>query len=289
MKFKYGFDQDPAVLKEFLKGGVRLTEEEGIWLTWESRPELVKAALPPVLDYVDPYVGVYIMRNGRSTAGPAFMEAGLTLTASYPGKVGMYAPAFLMYGPGAEAETITGREIYGISKKYAEDIAITKTGDRVTAHIVRGGRVIFECDCRLGAYNDEAAGMQVYGLPKKGDTEEGSAFFFTYEAHQKPDRDAEFTAVHLNDTVSITTHTEDWQPGSIELIDMEESVNDPWSYFEVVRYIGCGYAHEELHIINQIMHRNVGDPYENMTKLMCGKFDMSAFGLETRFLNTEFN
>ncbi len=289
MEYKYGFDQDPELVKSYLSGGCNLTEEEGIWLAWESRPELVKAALPPVLDYVNPIVSVYIMRIGRTSFGPAFMESAIMLTGSYEGKAGMYAPSFLMYGPGAEAATVMGREIYGINKKYASDIHLTKTGNDVCAVIKRGGRTIFHADCILGKYNDEDMGMEAFGMPKKGDAGEGSAYFFTYDAHQKEDMDIEFTAVHLNDTVSVTTHTEDWIPGSVNSIVMEDSINDPWSYFEVVKPIGCGYAHEELHMIKQIHHANVGDPNENMAKLLMSKFDMAAFGCSTRILNTEFN
>ena len=289
MEYKYGFSQDPALVNEYLKGGCLLTEEEGLWLAWESKPELVKEALPPVLDYVNPVVSVYVMRIGRTTFGPAFMESALMLTASYKGKVGMYAPSFLMYGPGAESATVMGREIYGINKKYASDIRLTKTGDVVSASIERGGRLIFDTTCRLGQYNDEKAGMEAFGMPKKGDGGPGSAFFFTYEAQQQADKNMKFTAVHLNDTVSVTTHTEDWIPGAVEDIAMEESLNDPWSYFEVVKPIGCGYAHEELHMIEQIHHHNVGDPEANMAKLLCSKFDMPAFGKSTRILNAEFN
>ena len=107
MEYKYGFSKDPALVEEYLKGGCLLTEEEGLWLAWESKPELVKEALPPALDYVNPVVSVYVMRIGRTSFGPAFMESALMLTASYKGKVGMYAPSFLMYGPGAEAARFT--------------------------------------------------------------------------------------------------------------------------------------------------------------------------------------
>ena len=289
MEYKYGFSKDPELVGEYLKGGVNLTEEEGIWMAWESDPELVKAALPPVLDYVNNVVSVYIMRIGNGTIGPAFMEAAIMLTGSYQGKVGMYAPSFMMYGPGAEPATVMGREIYGISKKYADDIRLTKNGDQINAHVIRGGRVIFDTTCKLGQYNDAEGGMAAFGMPKKGEGGPGSAFFFTYDAHQLENKDMVFDAVHLNDTVSITTHTEDWIPGSIERVDMEESENDPWSSLEVVKFLGCGYAHEELHMIEQIQHRNVGDPVANMAKLMTGKFDLSAFGKSTRILNADFN
>ena len=289
MQIKYGFCQDPALVNEYLKGGVNLTEEEGIWLSWESKPELVKEALPPVLDYVDNVVSVYIMRIGRGNTGPAFMECALMRNASYQGKVGMYAPSFLMDGPGAEGATVMGRELYGINKKYADDVRVTKLGDMVYATIVRGGRVIFDTACRLGTdYNDKELGMKCFGMPKAGDGGPGSAYFFTYDAHQGEDRNIVWDAIHLNDAVSITTHTQDWIPGSVERIDMEDSLNDPWSYFTVEKFIGAGYAHEELHMVEQIRHRNVGDPVANMAKLLNSKFDMTAFGCSTRILNADF-
>ena len=66
-------------------------------------------------------------------------------------------------------------------------------------------------------------------------------------------------------------------------------MNDPWSYFEIVKPIGCGYAHEQLHMAKQIHHHNVGDPVANMAKMLNSKFDMPAFGQSCRFLNAEFN
>lgn len=290
MQIKYGFSQDPALVNEYLTGGVNLTEEEGIWLSWETKPELVKEALPPVLDYVDNVVSVYVMRIGRGNTGPAFMESALMLNASFQGKGGMYAPSFLMYGPGAEGATVMGRELYGINKKYADDIRVTKIGDVVNATIVRGGKMIFDTTCRLNTpFNDPEKGLKQLGAAKKGDGGPGSAYFFTYDAHQGEDRNIVWDAVHLNDAVSITTNTEDFIPGSIEHLEMEESLNDPWSYFEVVKFLGAGYAHQELHMVEQIRHRNVGDPVANMAKLLNSKFDMTAFGASTRILNADFN
>ena len=289
MRLDYGFGKDPAVVKNYMKGGALFAEEEGIWVEWESREELVRAALPPCLDYVNPNVAVYVIRIGGGNVGPAFMEAAIMLTGSFQGKVGMYVPSMLLYGPGAEPALSMGREIYGISKKYADDIRVSRIGDQAFATVVRGGRVVFDGEFRLNTeYNDPEAGMAFFGMPKAGDSNDGSAFFFTYDAHQGEDRDIVFDAVHLNDTVSTTRYTQDWIPGAVERIDMEESANDPWSSLEVGRFIGCGYAHQELHMIEQIRHRNVGDPVANMAKLMTGKFDLAAFGGATRFLNAEF-
>ncbi|MCQ2406194.1 MAG: acetoacetate decarboxylase family protein [Oscillospiraceae bacterium] len=289
-KIQYGFSQDPELLNDYLKGGCLLTEEEGLFLAWETDPELVKAALPPCLDYVNNKVSVYVMRIGRTSFGPAFMEAALMLDASYQGKVGMYAPSFLMYGPGAESATVMGREIYGINKKYASDIRLTKNGDTCTISIERGGRLVFNTECELGKYNDEAAGMAAFGMPKKGDGGPGSAYFFTYDAHQdKETKNIIFDAVHLNDTVSVTTNTEDWIPGEVKYIEMEDSWNDPWSYFTVNKFIGAGYAHQELFMTEQIQHRNVGEPNAIMAKLVNSKFDLAAFGKSTRIINADFN
>jgi len=289
MNIKYGYDQDPSLAAQYLKGGVHLKAEEGIFLSYETKPELVKAALPPVLDYVNNTVMMYVMRIGDPNIGPTFMEAALILSAKYQGKIGAYQPAFLMYGPGAEPATVMGREVYGINKKYASEIRLTRSGDRISAYIERGDRAILDVTCRLGEYNNPEKAMRVHGMPKAGDSMASSSFFFTYDARQKADGDMEFIGVHLNDTVAESTFTEDWVPGSIETLEMEESINDPWSYFTVEKFIGCGYTHEELKMLSQTHYHNVGDPAANMAKLIPCKFDMGAFGLVNRQLNAYFN
>ena len=103
------------------------------------------------------------------------------------------------------------------------------------------------------------------------------------------DMDTVFDAVHLNDTVSKVTQLEDWIPGRIDSLVMEDSVNDPWSYFTVKKLIGCGYGHQELHMVKQNPHRNVGSPEANLAKMIHGKFDMPAFGDSTRILNAKIN
>jgi len=290
MNFKYGYDLGPEAAKEYLRGGCFLTEEEGLWVTYETKPELIRAALPPCLEYVNPYITIYLVRIGRTSFCPAFMETAVTLLASYNGEIGMYSPGMLLDGPGAEAATSMGREIYGIPKKFADLVEITKVGSSVHARIERHGKKILDANCALGAYNDHELGMQTMGMPKKGENGGGSAWFFTYDAHQDPETmDTVFDAVHLNDTVSKVTQLEDWIPGRIDSLVMEDSVNDPWSYFTVKKLIGCGYGHQELHMVKQNPHRNVGSPEANLAKMIHGKFDMPAFGDSTRILNAKIN
>lgn len=289
MEIKYGYNQAADLAKNYIKGGVHLKQEEGIFLVYETDPELVKAALPPVLDYVDNIVTIYVMRIGDPNLGPAFMECALILNATYQGKRGAYQPSFLMYGPGAEAATVMGREIYGISKKYADDVRVTRCGNQVNAYIRRGGKVILDAECELGSYNDPVAATPIMGAAKAGDSHGGHSFFFTYDCHQKDDGDMEFTGVHINDALAMTTHTKDWEPGTILRLNMEASINDPWSYFTVNKLLGCGYTHEELKMVSQTHYHNVGDPEANIAKLIPGKFDLAAFGLEYHQLNAAFN
>ena len=277
---KYGFDKDIELVDKFLEGGTILTNEVGVWCMWESTEEAVRAALPECFDYVGPYVTCYVARIGLSNIGPAFMESGLGIPCSFRGNPGGYAPAFLMYGPGAEHATVMGRETYGIPKKYATNIEAQRTGDRVHAFVERDGVRVFELEGKLGEFENPAA-AEMLGCPKKGDSGEGAALFFQFDTDMV-DGKVLFRDLRLNETVSTMWDEEDAEPGNCE-ITLRESYNDPWSALPVVRPVGMIWATKALHMTHVNTYRDLGDEKAILAKLMPGRYDMSMFGYPTIF------
>lgn len=277
---KYGFDKDVELVDKFLEGGTILTNEVGVWCMWESTEEAVRAALPECFDYIGPYVSCYVARIGLSNIGPAFMESGLGIPCTFKGRPGGFAPAFMMYGPGAEHATVMGRETYGIPKKYATNIEAQRTGDKVHAFVERDGVRVFEVEGTLGAFEHPQA-AELLGCPKAGETGEGSAFFFQFDTDMV-DGKVKFRDLRLNETVSTMWDEADAEPGTCE-ITLRESFNDPWSALPVVKPIGMIWATKALHMTHVITYRDLGDEKAILAKLLPGRYDMSMFGYPTVF------
>ena len=188
----------------------------------------------------------------------------------------MYFFSFFLGGDGALMGTFMGRDAYGIPKKTAEEISITRCGDEVKAHIVRNGIKLIDikADLSSGGYNDENC-KSVIGNPKPGDTSYGGAFFFKYDINQNDKYDSLFSNLRMVQNFTTNTY-KSWEPGKVE-IAMQKSMNDPWSAFEVVKPLGAAYGKN-----SQSVEKSDVYPIEYsdsiMAKLITGRYDMCSFG-----------
>ena len=278
---KYGYGKEPELAKQFLKGGA-LLNQEGIFFGWETKQEAIEEALPPCLTPGEnPYIFTYVVYNHDTTFSPAYSEAGIGHPCSYNGIPGMYFFSFFLAGDGGFMGTLMGRDGYGIPKKIAEEIHITRDGDEARAHIIRNGIRLLDVklDCRNGQYNDPA-GNDIIGMYKPGDMSRGGAFFFKYDINQLDNFDSEFSNLRIIQNFTENSYKE-WNPGSID-VTMRPSMNDPWSAFEVVKPLGGSYA-----IASQKIEKSDVYPVEYsdelMASLITGRYDMTFFGKKLSF------
>jgi acetoacetate decarboxylase len=272
---KYGYGKEPELARQYLKGGA-LLNQEGIYVGWETTPEAIKDALPPCLTPGDkPYIFSYIVYNHDTTFSPAYMEAGIGHPCSYNGIPGLYFFSFFLSGDGALMGTFMGRDGYGIPKKIAEDIQITRDGDEVKAHIVRNGIKLMDVNIDLTKEYNSTACSEVIGMHKPGDESCGGAFFFKYDINQTDNFDSSFSNLRIVQNFTQCEYKQ-WEPGSVE-IAMQPSMNDPWSSFEVVRPLGASYA-----VNSQKVEKSDVYPVEYsdeiMATLITGRYDMCSFG-----------
>lgn len=273
---RYGYGKEAELAGQYLKGGA-LLNQEGVYMGWETTPEAIKNALPACLTPGDkPNIFAYIIYNHDTTFSPAYMEAGIGHPCTYKGIAGLYFFSFFLSGDGALMGTFMGRDGYGIPKKIAEDIQITRDGDEVRAHIIRNGIKLIDVsvDLATGAYNNPAC-VDILGMPKPYDSTYGGAFFFKYDINQLDNFDNEFSNIRMVQNFTKNDYKK-WEPGSVQ-ITMQPSVNDPWSAFEIVKPLGGSYAvHSQKVEKTDVYPIEYSD--EIMAALITGRYDMCSFG-----------
>lgn len=142
-----------------------MNDEEGLYLCWETDPDVARRILPPPLELADPehpVVMVYIVNIREPTFAPWYMEGGMMLLSCYGETTGGYFLNLQLSGPGAPMAMCGGREFSGLPKKICERIVVERTDDCARAFIESKGRRIFDVDVKIGAYNDSLA-AQIYG------------------------------------------------------------------------------------------------------------------------------
>ncbi len=220
-----------------------MNNQEGLYLCWETDPNVARRVLPPPLKLVNPehpVVMVYVVNIREPTFAPWYMEGGMMLLCSYGKTTGGYFLNLQLSGPGAPTGMCTGREQAGLPKKICERIVVERTDDYARAFIEAKGKRIFDVDIELGAYNDPLA-AQVYKDAGPGRQERGCCLLFQYENDRASDGHTTFPKMHLVNYDSLTDY-QSWEPACIKSITMEPSLDDPWAELSVVKPLGAAYS-----------------------------------------------
>jgi acetoacetate decarboxylase len=229
-------------LRTFMNPGA-MNNEEGLYIAWETDPAVARRVLPPPLDLLDPAhptAMVYVVNIREPTFAPWYMEGGISLICRYGETIGAYFMNLQLSGPGAHMGLCSGREAAGLPKKMCERIIVERNGDWASALIERKGRRIFSVEVEMGGYNDSVmeAMRKGYG---PGYRERGACFLFQYEYGQAPDGHCIFPKMRLVHYDSVTDF-QTWEPACIKSLQMEPSLDDPWSELAVVKLLGAGYS-----------------------------------------------
>jgi hypothetical protein len=122
-------------LHGFMKGAA-MNEEEGLYIYWETDPEVARRVLPPQFKLADPehpHVYSYFVNIREPTFAPWYMEAGIgILGAQYKEQSGLYFCNLQLSGAGVS------------SRQKSRLEAITSRGwqrDSLTSYLVRAQTV----------------------------------------------------------------------------------------------------------------------------------------------------
>jgi acetoacetate decarboxylase len=117
-----------------------------ITIVWESDPDVIKAVLPPPLEFCDATARIRFATVDMGTGIPVFGAGWFGVRARHGGVEGEY-PLFMPMT--TEQATIGGRETYGEPKKIG-GVSIVHDGGRVRAAFERMGFTLAEVDGTIG-------------------------------------------------------------------------------------------------------------------------------------------
>ena len=261
-----------------LKGYPRSNAQEGLYVAWKTKPELLAQILPPPLKMVAPVVWVYIVHIGEPSYTQHYCEAAMSVPATYDGVKGEYVRSLLLYGPGAQMSAFSGRDVMGTPKKIADDIRIIRTNRYVRAYIERDGIKIIDVEGKLGEYNTPEANKAL-GKLEPGTQADHVAWFYKFDMDQGPDGKTTFSNARL---LKHTTRTfyKSWETGAAK-VSLNPSVNDPWADLEVEEVLGFGYSRNDLHMISSetLVSENT---MEVIPYLLSGRYDVGVLGKPSR-------
>ena len=220
-----------------------MNNQEGLTIYWETDPDIARRVLPPPLEFAMPgqaLVYAYVVNIREPTFAPWYMEGGIGLMCRHGETTGIYFLNLQVSGPGAPMGMASGREFSGLPKKPCERIVVERNDDWARAFIERKGRRIFDIEVKLGAYNDPLMEL-FYKDVGPGSRQRGACLLFKYEPGQGPNGQTRFPKMSLVNYDSANDY-QSWEPGCIESLQMEPSLDDPWAELRVVRPLGAGYG-----------------------------------------------
>ena len=219
--------------------GLKMDQEEGIFVAWVSNPEKVQKILPPPLKMLAPVATVYINNIDGTNFSTAYREACLIIPVLYNDAPGAYLVSLFVHGPGGAQAAFLGREMAGLPKKFADNISLTRVGDTVKAYVEKDGVRFIDVDMEIGAYNTPDA-EQVFAGNKSGAVVGGDSYFIKFDLEQDETGKMNFSNSRINMSTSKTLYHE-WLPSSAK-VTLQPAANAPWSELEVVQVLGAGYA-----------------------------------------------
>lgn len=220
-----------------------MNSQEGLAIYWETDPVIARRVLPPPLEPAVPgqaLVYAYVVNIREPTFAPWYMEGGIGLMCRYAETMGIYFLNLQVNGPGAQAAMTSGREFSGLPKKLCERIVVERNDNWARAFIERKGRRIFDVEIKLGAYNDPLMDQLCKDVMPGSRQRSSCLLFQCHQPTSAPDGHTIFPRMSLVNYDSAVDY-KSWEPGCIESLQMEPSLDDPWAELRVVRPLGAGY------------------------------------------------
>lgn len=256
-----------------------MNNAEGLCVIWETDPAIARRVLPPPLDLsnpLHPVVFAYATAIREPTFAPWYMEAGLSLFCRYRETAGIYYLNLQLTGPGALMALCSGREFSGLPKKLADRIVVERTDDCARAYVERHGRRILDVEAVLGTSHDPAL-ASLYPSVGAGSRKQDSCLLFQYQPGNATDGRMTLPRAYLLNYDSVTEYRT-WEPGRIESIRLEPSLDDPWAELVVAKPLGAVYTINSNCVSNvsPIAEFNGDDADALFSYLFSGRWDRST-------------
>ncbi len=268
------FHMSKEAISTFAKKSV-MDAQEGVYLAYLTDPQAIRKILPaPLEPFALPVVTLSACHIQEPSFADPYYEAILGVYATYKGQVGLYPISLLLGGPGAEMATQLGRDNSAIPKKLGAEILIRRDDKYVTVNLARRGAEIAKVKMRLGEYNHPLTHM-LYQSPSAGAQTAGSGYYFHFD--YLPGQDGKFS--FSNGCLIRNTCVYDyksWEPGFVEQLELQSSIDDPWGCLPINTIVGGGYAHNTL-TIKGLEHLEDVKPGDFLDKVMPAWYDQTTF------------
>lgn len=268
------FTVSDADLAAFRKES-NMLNQEGIYLTFRTDPEIVKALLPPPFEVADPcFAFMSITHIKNPTFADPYYESILSVAVKYDGKPAAYPLSLLLGGPGSEMATFFGREFGSMPKKLGGEFTIRRNGDEISVVMSRRGAQIIDLKMKLGEYNHPMA-EACFGSPEVGKEKKTQSYFIYLDrlAGLDPEHHADQTALLRSNSTMIYKK---WQPGTIDLM-LKTTEDDPWGCLPIVEMLGGAWCVNDLILENQEWLQAL-KAEEVKPKILYAWYDKTGFG-----------
>lgn len=258
--------------------GIQFRNQEGLFVAWETNPEVVKKLVPAPLEPVAPVAWTYISYFHETNFSRGYTEGGLFIPVKHNGKIMNYCVAMPIAG-GNDMPIMAGREMMGFPKKLADDIHIVRQGDHVKAYIERHGIRYIEVEAEIGEYNSPQA-ADFLGDAKAGDTVDTDFLNLTYNFEFGDE--LSINNIKLLDIDGKQTY-KSFEKANAK-VTLTPSIDDPWAELEVVKVLGATYCKYELDLIKGNV---VAEPdIQQVFPYLFARWDSAFFGHEYRELRS---
>lgn len=202
--------------KLFSLGDRKFIGAKMMGVMYQTKPEITKRLLPPPLEFADAPNGmIFIAEYPETNLGPGYNEAAIFLRCRYKDEIGSYCLSMPIT---REGRMHNGRNVFGLPKKMADEISVTREGSTAHGWVVRKGIRIIDIKIDLKAPLPQ--------LPPLGPS-------FTFKGNPRIDLKPGFDG-----PVLLCTQKNDIEMKTCEIgasvVEMQESIEDPWHEIEIV-------------------------------------------------------
>jgi acetoacetate decarboxylase len=263
--------KNPASL--FSKG-CEMRNEEGMFVCWETRMEVLQKIMPPCFTLLAPMVTAYIISMPDNNFGVGYKECALIVPVSYDGTPGVYFRSHFLNGSGAAGGTFVGRELAGFPKKLCENITIRRQADHFHGYCEKDGVRFLDIEATLGEYNAPEA-ASIFAANEAGEKSMGIMYLIKWDIEEDASGRVGFENARLVSNYADTTYTE-WTRATAT-VTLRSTENAPWAELEVVRVLGAGYGKFEntgssCKLLAQLDAKEL-EPYMMTSHYDCGYYN----------------
>ncbi|EED9866627.1 acetoacetate decarboxylase family protein [Escherichia coli] len=273
------FIKTPEEVQYFLdfgKNGVNFDHQEGLYVAWLTKPEIVQKLVPPPLEPIAPIVVTYTSYFYETNFWKDYNEGALFIPVQYKGKKFSYCLAMPIAGRN-DIPIFFGREGLGYPKKNVDELAVVRRGDQVKVWIERHGIRYFEVEAEIGDYNDPLA-ENLFGSYKDGAEVLSSAVNFKYNIDLVKNK-TKISNVQLVESLNKTKFYTA-EKARVKKITLQPSIDDPWAELEVVKPLGASYCKYSISMYDSEVLADLDA--EKYAPYLFARWDASMVGHEYR-------